>query len=262
MKLLRDAMRREAAWIWYEKAQAARLGLFLNEETITETILLNLARRFHGGKLLIRPFTKAAETKNGADWEFWVVQGHDSLGFRVQAKRLFPSGYYGSLHPSRSQTSNLIGRAGNCLPVFALYNDADCYMSLLPNCGCAERRSEYRGPSFWGCLLIPARAVQKLGSNDHRALAPRAIPWHCLLCDHSGSVSGATFPKRVAKNYHRLLDGGDSAETEDIAPDDRILALEKIASDGLSGPQWLANYFEERKLAGLALISVQGGGLD
>ncbi len=257
MKPLRDAMRREAGRIWHQMAQAISLGLFLNEETITETILLNLATQFRGGKLAVRPFTKAEETKNGADWEFWFVQGHDCLGLRVQAKRLFRSGCYNSLHPGGKQTSDLISHAGNCLPVFALYNDAHSFASDLPTCGC----SEYRGPSLLGSLLVPARVVQLIGQNDHRALAPKAIPWHCLICEHSSCASGSTLPKLIAANYNRLLDGADTSKYE-VEPEDRILDLVNMASEGHSWPQWLETYFERRKLAGLALISVRDEILD
>lgn len=68
---LRYAMRREAGRVWHQKEKAEHLGLFMNEETITETLLLRLAVEFRAGGLVVRPFTKAEETKNGADWEFW-----------------------------------------------------------------------------------------------------------------------------------------------------------------------------------------------
>lgn len=86
---LRESLRCEAGTVWREKAQAQKLGLQLNEETITETVLFRLASKHQGGGLIVRAFNKPEETKNGADLEWWFVQGDKGIGLRVQAKRLF-----------------------------------------------------------------------------------------------------------------------------------------------------------------------------
>lgn len=110
MTPLRDAMRREAGWVWRAKARAASLGLFLNEETITETVLLRLATAAQGTGFLVRLFTKAEETKLGADWEFRFISKSKMVRLRVQAKRLFPSGHYESLKPGASRRLNSLGK--------------------------------------------------------------------------------------------------------------------------------------------------------
>jgi hypothetical protein len=63
-------------------------------ETLTECALYNIAVAHQDKDIAIDLATKPAEKKHGADWEWWLVQGKKGLGFRVQAKRLFPNGRY------------------------------------------------------------------------------------------------------------------------------------------------------------------------
>jgi hypothetical protein len=65
---------------------AHRLKLSIGEETITELLLLELAKT-HTSEVVIHSFNRQAEAKTGADWE-WFFEGHLWLGMRVQAKRL------------------------------------------------------------------------------------------------------------------------------------------------------------------------------
>ena len=258
MRPLRDAMRREAGRVWREKARAEALGLFLNEETITESTLLNLATGFHGHGLLVQLFTKAEEKKNGADWEFWFVQGTRAAGLRVQAKRLFPSGAYDSLNPSGPQITTLISSARNCCPVYVFYNDASVYRSSSPRCSCGE----YRAHSYLGCTLAPATAVARAASNSASSLQEITIPWHCLLCE---SVAKKTsMPEVTAERLNNCLAETDDHRCEVVETPSRLQPYtegsgyhhpELIYSDGYGGPQWLAGYLSEEMLAGVALVS-------
>ncbi len=252
MKALRDAMRREAGRIWREKARAARLGLFLNEETITESILLNLATAFHGRGLSVRLFTKAAEKRNGADWEFLFIQGAETVGLRVQAKRLFPSGAYNSLKPGGHQISTLIKKATNCFPVYVFYNDAPAYpLTVSPFCAC----SKYRAPSYLGCTLAPAEAIGRVSSNSASALKGMAIPWHCLLCDRT--ARNRSMPEAIARNVNRRIVSYDDRRCKVIQTPRRFRAHtagEGVLADAYYEPDWLAEYLSARALAGIALI--------
>lgn len=269
MMSLRDAMRREAGRIWRDKARAERLGLFLNEETITETLLLHLATEFQGNGFWVRPFTKARETRNGADWEFWFVQGHKSVGLRVQAKRLFPSGKYQSLIPGGQQADKLIRKSGNCYPVFAFYNDSRAYFTSLPDCLCGD----YYAPSYRGCTLAPADVVRSCASHDANILANQTIPLHCLLCEFS-SNKGVSLPQRIAGLLNerfplsRIVGDGsqryDVVETPeefrvDIGQMNRMRPIRSLDSDHVfEEPYWLEGYLKARTLAGVALFTAVG----
>ena len=254
MKALRDAMRYEAGRVWRDKAKAASHGLFLNEETITETLLLQLVMAGRGHGFAVYPFTKAEETKIGADWEFWFTGGPAPIGLRVQAKRLFPSGKYDSLKPGGKQISDLIARAAPCIPVLVFYNDMTKFTFGSPDCGC----SEYRGESYRGCIVASASKVQKEKSKDPSVLRHFAMPLHCLLCDDKVGKS-ALLAGLVSKNARRLSGLTENTEDEEEGHrllNDRIQGLAARAADVVvPPPPWVEQHFLERKLAGLAVFS-------
>ena len=270
MKPLRDTMRREAGRIWREKASAEQFGLFMNEETLTETLLFHLARRFQGNSVRVHPFTKAQETRNGADWEFWFAQGQQAVGLRVQAKRLFPSGNYDSLNPNGQQTQNLIKRSGNCFPVFVFYNDERVYSCYTPECNCGD----YRGPSYLGCTLTSAYIVSGLAHRNLTLLARECIPWHCLLCDRKSTkhtslpaIVAASVNERFARTAASDVDLSRKCETVETPLQFRS-HVEQMADkrDGrtvrrggdFEEPAWLEEYLERRVLAGILLIAAKG----
>jgi hypothetical protein len=262
MKPLRDALRREAGRVWREKARAGALGLFLNEETITESTLLNLATAFCGHGLFVRIFTKAEERRNGADWEFWFVQGRRATGLRVQAKRLFPGGAYSSLNSSGPQTTTLINNAGNCCPVYVFYNDAGAYRSSLPRCSCGE----YRARSYLGCTLAPAVAVAHAGRNVASSLQEITIPWHCLLCE--STAKRTSLPDVIAKNLNKYAAQPDHHQCEVVETPRQFQPYtgaefdpgpELTRSGGYEEPGWLEEYLSEKTLAGIALVGSTGG---
>jgi hypothetical protein len=88
--------------------KASLLGMALGEETITETVLYEIALAHRGGNFAVTLATKPQEARHGADWEWWLVKGNIGVSFRVQAKRLFRDGKYQSLFkpPHMTLTSN------------------------------------------------------------------------------------------------------------------------------------------------------------
>ncbi len=255
MKELRDAMRREAGWVWRAMARAASLGVFLNEETITETVLFRLAEAAQGRGFLVFPFTKPEETKNGADWEFWFAFGPKLVGLRVQAKRLYRSGRYDKLEPTGKQIDHLIARAGICVPIFVFYNDADNSSHLCKECECPD----YRSPTYHGCVVALAEEVRKTASNDPRQMSDFTIPWHCMLCDSRQRMVldyiGVTGNIPYLQGLTRTADGA-RAEDYKSSVEDRIRQLVARARERTSSePDWLDRYLKERELAGLVLFS-------
>lgn len=246
MRLLRDAMRRNSGRIWHEKARADNLSLFLNEETITEMLLLRLLSTAQTNDFRLQVFNKAEEVKTGADWEFWFIGLQNVVVLRIQAKRLFRSGLYASLDPQGQQTSQLIrdARTWKCHPFFAFYNDATYFPKPYPVCLC----DEYRAPSYCGCVLVPAPLVQKLGTKNPTVLANVAFPWHCLLCDN-GRTRHADLASIVAGKLGIDL-------REEVAAPAHMLDLVEATDKELHGLDRGQSYLERRKLAGVALFEV------
>jgi hypothetical protein len=177
-----ETFRWEAGQVWNRMAKASRVRMALGEETITETALYEIAlEHANDDRIVITPFTKPIEFRNGADWEWWLIKGRIGLGFRVQAKRLFPNGRYQSLlkappHEYR-QLDKLCdaGRDDRCIPLYCFYNfdhpvaGFDRYEGLC--------RHSYRMPSFWGCTLASPYAVRAIGSDRLDALRSYMLPW-------------------------------------------------------------------------------------
>lgn len=245
MKDLRDALRREAGKVWRDKNDAGKLRLFLSEETITETMLLRLAQKFQHGALRVRAFTKAQEKTNGADYEVWFIEKGKSLGLRVQAKRLFPSGNYDSLHSGGPQINKLISQSKDCCPVFAFYNDERLIYDDVPACECPD----FHKPTYLGVTLASAKSVKASNTNRAATLTKSMIPWHCILCQENNSKK-TNLPEAVKRNLSTKISSGDEAKV--------IQTPKKIASFAEAGAADMDKYLTERKLAGLVLISAAG----
>jgi hypothetical protein len=154
--------RKEAGFVWNRMQKASKLRLSLSEETITECALYDIAIAHQYGEIIIRPAKKPAEHKHGADWEWWLVHGKKGLPFRIQAKRLFPSGrYQGLIKDGYTQLNKLVSasQTAKCEPLYCFYNFPYTPVTFNgPNlCGCS-----YRAPSFWGCALAFPDQIKKL----------------------------------------------------------------------------------------------------
>lgn len=189
-----DTFRTAAGMVWREMTAGNRVGVTLNEETITELALLAIARQHQGKSIRIKVATKRAEADHGGDWAWWFVKGKAGRGFRVQAKRLFGEDLcYRSLFKAApdpyKQLDKLVGQArtSNLLPLYCFYNSADValpqFTGARNNC-----RHTYRGPSFWGCSLMWPGDVRAIGSNRLADLRPHMMPWHRLVCDANSSL--------------------------------------------------------------------------
>jgi len=172
--------------------RAAALKQRTGEETLTENVLYEIARRHQTGDFLVIPATKQEESIHGADWLFWFVSGKKGISYRVQAKKLFPSGRYESLFKSGSsngipvdpeeQIKKLIQKADedSHIPLYCFYNfshpDGN-FKQIYPGC-----LHKYRPPSFWGCSIALAQDVSFAKSNALKDLRKFMLPWHLLAC--------------------------------------------------------------------------------
>jgi hypothetical protein len=171
--------------------KAAALGMSLSEETLTEYVLYNIAVAHAGSKIIINLATKQEEKKHGADWEWWLIHKSKGIGFRVQAKRLFPSGRYQSLFDKKKdakpydQLDKLVdaSQKKKRVPLYCFYNFPVTKGQLNAKKG--QCGHGYRGPSFWGCSLAFPEDVKEKKSDELAKLEPIMIPWHRLVCKSS-----------------------------------------------------------------------------
>lgn len=188
-----DTFRRQAGSVWNRTRNAAALQLFMSEETLTETVLFEVARRHQAGDFVVIPATKPQEFVHGADWVFWFVSGGKGISYRVQAKKLFSDGRYRSLLKSgkdshgnpidpEEQLKKLISKADadGHIPLYCFYNFAHPHGNFYQYGGqCAH---SYRAPSFWGCSIALAQDVQLAKSDELKDLRKYMVPWHLLAC--------------------------------------------------------------------------------
>jgi hypothetical protein len=184
--------RKEAGFVWNRMLKASQLGIALSEETITESVLYNIALAHQGTEILIDLATKPAEDRHGADWEWWFIRGNKGRCFRIQAKRLFPGGAYNSLFKSSAdpykQLDKLVAASGKAgfEPLYCFYNFAAAPYQAPGSNLCQHN---YYGPSFWGCSLAFPEAIKQAKSNKQVNLKQHMYPWHYLVCgmDHGDS---------------------------------------------------------------------------
>ncbi len=196
-----------AHWVWERRETAKKAGMPFSEETITDTILLDLATQ-NPGDIRIFPFNKHQEGKTGADWE-WCFFDRSTSTFQpvlVQAKLL------DDRDTEYSHVDRIIGSTGvrqidrlittsrrrRVPAIYAFYNHLNDTGRIPPHvCGsfdCAE---------CWGCSVALAEAVKSaLPAKDFDTLKLHSKPWVCLLCQ--GMISSGSVPARVLGTLHDL----------------------------------------------------------
>lgn len=252
------AFRKRSEWVWQAMDDAFHVPIGLNEETITEMLLLELAREFAGRGIEVRSFTKAEEGKRylggpptGADWE-WRFEGPTGLGktVRIQAKRLYMSeGNYGGLDGTGNQRATLVSSSGAAIPLYVLYNGPS---PKLVSGGRAEFPFLDRyGPKFcywpyydlelWGCAIAAEPDVPPKNKPAPADFA-KMEPWHALVCDcaHDGSGDlGSTISQNLKEIY-----GASSASD---------LSMLNFEADA-DRPIWANALLEEQVTGGFAEI--------
>jgi hypothetical protein len=266
-------MRQLAGWVWKEQAAAHGFGLSLQEETITEVLLLEMARKLSPLGLNVRMFSKPQEggrvrrTKvieadgteteveeviieaEGADWE-WFVEGPDGCmaSFRVQAKKLYKDtpikeGRYGGFKPGDRQIQDLIDRAVGSNPIYVLYNHPDVRNSSLFG---PSRQPDFFGRDCWGCAVTTAQFMKHASSEKLALIKPGTVPWHRFF-----SIGSPCRPKMAMEEI-----AGKISLTDDEKPQSFIQATTRpdwvgMLSNGVSD---LSGFLAERRLRGVAHI--------
>jgi hypothetical protein len=207
---LQENFAKLARWTWNRLADCHRREIAFSEETITETLLYQLSKKFSGRGFEIKSFNKYEEgtsymrgAPTGADWEFWIAdKSWKGIRLRIQAKRLFlESGKYESFDATSAQHKNLenSAHAHGAIPLYVLYNGpthSEAFPKPYPFCMwqcCGPFCLSKFSKKHWGCAVA-------LPSSVHMPKQPEPIdifpmwPWHCLFCPSKSSHANLNLP--------------------------------------------------------------------
>lgn len=183
---------------WFSIAKSRRANFQLKEETLTDFNILKL-KLLHSRQVTTTVFSKPAEGRCGADWEWWFNHNKNQwIGFRVQAKILnINSEEFEHLHYKTPATGiyqcdkmiqNALTKTHPKIPLYCFYLQTDNPARLTNwSCGSFDRTR-----CLWGCSLISAFEVKRLRAANQKHLSHvenLMKPWHCLVCC-SGYGSG------------------------------------------------------------------------
>ena len=200
-----------AHWVW-ERRQTAKLQNFpFSEETITETVLLDLAT-MHPNEISVLPFNKVQESKTGADWEwcFYDRRRTQFVRMLIQAKVLDNSDkeythidrFIGNSRVRQIDRLLSTARRRRVPALYVFYNHLTNPSRIPRNAcscmGCTE---------CWGCSAALADAVSaKLPDKSFDTLKHLSRPWICLLCPAVGSSNPLASAPNVALSALRQME--------------------------------------------------------
>lgn len=217
-----------AAYTWLRRGEAKAAGLPFGEETVTETVLLDL-KLSYPGKIAIIPFNKRQEGRIGADWE-WCFVSHDeqwSLPMLVQAKVL------NDTETAYDHIARTIGNTGKRqidqlletalrrgIPAaYAFYNHLNDPSSIPLNCMSLDPNAAEQVLS-WGISIADAQDVRDLlPDQSFAALRHWSHPLHCLLCTRGQANLGAGgSPALIADRMQRDMGASSGVTRSDWSP--------------------------------------------
>lgn len=178
----------EAENIWKALGKASASGLIRGEETITDDLLLNV-QTAHPYEVITYQFNRHEESFTGADWEWWLTDGHLWFGLLIQAKRLdLKSHKYPQIKKLVGKTKTpqidlLMQQAQRkgIDPLYFFYNYSSGKPSTFTwNCG-----STPFDLLQLGCSVAHAAAVKRAlakGGAGLPKISPISYPLRCLVC--------------------------------------------------------------------------------
>lgn len=262
---IRRYLRYLAGRVWHEQNEALERKLVLHEVTLTETLLLRIARKFQRYGLRTTLYNGQEESQTGADWEWYIDLGYCRVGYRVQAKLLYNRddppgpGRYGGLKTKtadngQSQADKLIEDAQKerMIPIYVFYNH--------PRVKDAHIFEKFHGFSAcsWGCAVADAQFVKRTNSNKLERLHCGMYPWH-LCFDHW--MWTYRYEKRLRPEPRWL---GIMKESDLIRDDDserEATSPERPDREGEHPPgdkNPMDIYLQEHGLAGVAYFRMNG----
>ncbi len=188
----KDLFESIASRTWKNMKDGFRLGLPLNEEGITDHILVEVAK--HKFRILdfriehIKKATKSVEAQCGLDWEWWIGSQKGWIRYGVQAKRIDEKGNYKNLKHivnGRCQTKLLdeFCRINKAVPLYCFYNYFE--LSQIERYWHCCKKEKHK--SQLGCTITPSfvvhEAIKRRGARkfSHLHSDPHTVPWRCLV---------------------------------------------------------------------------------
>lgn len=181
---------------WTDIVDGDLRGLRLTEDSISEYNLLEMDRRVPD--LHVKRFNRHEESKNGADWEWWIGEGPSWMCLRIQAKRVDGRTYrqldHHGVRDGDFQYDTLIREAQipGIHPLYVFFNGFDDWPTGAPWNGCPAGVTVLgdcaHGPeSRFGCAVAQARTIKWLHAgggprrNDAEPYLAHSRPWSCCL---------------------------------------------------------------------------------
>jgi len=215
-----------AVWAQRRISDGIQYDVEQGEETITQTILLDLSIALPN--LKVYTFTRRQESRSsGADWEWWWQGETRWFGALIQAKKLSstPSGksrYRFDYRPRaasretspRLQVETIIDASRNWgIPaIYVLYNGPEAEFAAT-HCPIQPFYAPFNGITF-----ITADVAQHLMASDRNDLASvarYARPWSCLLsCEPTAC---APTRSRLPRTHWSELGFDREPEGDDLA---------------------------------------------
>ncbi|WP_152566341.1 DUF6615 family protein [Lysobacter antibioticus] len=210
--------------VWARRAAVKRHRLPFGEESITETILGDLANNYPGD-LSIIAFNKREEGRVGADWAwaFISADGKYSIPMLVQAKLLdlsdvnYPeiSRAIGRRKPAVRQIDRLIASAEELgwPALYAFYNHLDDPSRIPYKCRSLAMQGTQM-PESWGISIAHAESVRAaLDDQSFDTHRMHSIALHCLLCSRGLGIRPAFgSPELLLNGLVRLRDLAEDNE--------------------------------------------------
>ncbi|MFD3427442.1 DUF6615 family protein [Nocardia fluminea] len=220
-----------ARWVGRRIAAGERVGVRQPEETLTNSVLLDLCRELPN--LRVRTVGRAEESTVGADWEWWIEGPRQWFGALIQAKRLSENGTYGFNYEPRPskrnptpgrQVDRLIKTAeGLRIPaLYVLYNNTEQRRPLYAT-SCAQQQLFPSGSAGVTVLsAYTARWLLQLNGNRPVSLADvagYAVPWSCLASCPRTCEFGRPSPigKRQLRLPHQIPGADRAADASAVA---------------------------------------------
>lgn len=224
---LAEVLLNRCAWVYGRLATGARLGVTLQEETLTEDLLLDIANHFPPESgLELSQYTRRQESRSGADWQWWFHERR-WFGVRVQAKKLRRPRSGGEpeydlaymirkKHVSpRRQLDVLLKQASkdHIAPVYVFYNGPELDVGRMTwECGQLPRSRENFGVSYLHAAVVDL--ILRRGKADLDTVTASSRPWPCLIrcepgwgCHRSFAIppGPAPFEEAVASSLFRTV---------------------------------------------------------
>lgn len=232
---------------WRRRGVAKLRKLHFSEESVTETVLMDLAETFPG-QLEILPFNKIEEGESGADWAWTIsnASGMANVPMLVQAKALdFADHSYAELKrtigkqkPAVRQIDRLLDTAQQLdwPAIYAFYNNVTDLSRLPVNCGTLPHVAQPDLQEAWGISFADAFQVRDAldPGNDQTFDSHRlhSRPLLCLLCQHGfAGTPPAGSPQAALQALRRLRATrilGDRHEAEFIREGPEPVMLAKL----------------------------------